>query len=240
MSVIVVVGVALVVYSRQERLHPASASADKTPPTLTANWTEGISFDLCGTVQPSLPASPSSTNIGIKTSGNGVINLAPLTSADTGHHATLGRFALHYPGLTLTDSSIKLPGGKLYKNGDSCGTRPGVLQVKTWSNPTAQNGTLFTGSAPTLLLADGQLITVAFVPRGADIPKPPGTVVTAVLKAMTTAAQKGSVTPTTSAVTATTPTTAASSPSSSSPSTSTTTSASTTPTTAGKTTTSSP
>src|SRR5690348_13228638 len=181
MSVIVVVGVALVAYSRQERLHPASAAADKTPPTLSANWTEGISFDLCGTIQPDLAASPSSTKIGIKTSGKGVINLQPLTNADTGHHATLGRFASYYPGLTLTASSIKLPGGKLYKNGDSCGSKAGVLQVKTWSNPTAQTGKLYSGAAPDLLLADGQLITVAFVPKGASIPKPGGTVVTAVL-----------------------------------------------------------
>lgn len=235
MSVIVVLGVVLVVYSRQERLHPASAAADKTPPTLTANWTEGISFDLCGTIQPPLAASPASTNIGIKTAGNGVINLQPLTSADTGHHATLGRFASHYAGLTLTGTSIKLPGGKLYKNGDLCGSKAGELQVKTWSNPTSQTGTLYSGSAPNLLLTDGQLITVAFVPKGANIPKPAGSVVTAVLNGMTAAAQKGSTTASTAANTATTATTTSSGASSTS-----TTSASSTSTTAGKTTTSSP
>jgi hypothetical protein len=238
MSVIVVVGVVLVVYSRQERLHPASASADKTPPTLTANWTEGISFDLCGTIQPPLAASPASTNIGIKTAGNGVINLQPLTNADTGHHATLGRFASHYAGLTLTGSSVKVPGGKLYRNGDTCGTKAGILQVKTWANPTSQNGTLYSGSAPDLLLTDGQLITVAFVPKGTTIPKPAGSVVTAVLKGMTAAAQKASTTATTGASTATTAPTATTT-SSGAASTSTT-SRSTTSTAAGKTTTSSP
>jgi hypothetical protein len=229
-GVIVVVGIILVTYSRQERLHPASAAAGKTPPTLTANWTEGIAFDLCGTIQTSLPASPASTTIGIKTSGKGVVNLAPLTNADTGHHATLGRFASHYPGLTLTATSVKLPGGKLYKNGDSCGTKSGSLQVKTWSNPTAQSGTLYQGNAPDLLLENGQLITVAFVPTGTSIPKPPGTVVTAVLTGMTAAAQKASTTATTGATTVTTVTTGAT----------TVTTARSASTTAGKTTTSSP
>ena len=247
MGVVIVVGVALVAYSRQERLHPASAAADKTPPTLTADWTEGISFDLCGVTQPSLAASPSSTNIGIKTSGNGVINLQPLTNADTGHHATLGRFASHYAGLTLTASSVQLPGGKLYKNGDSCGSNPGVLQVKTWSNPTSQNGTVYSGAAPDLLLTNGQLITVAFVPRGDTIPKPPGTVVTAVLNGMTAAAQKasstattGATTATTAATTATTAATATTATTSASHASTSTTAAPTTTTTAGKTTTTSP
>ena len=233
MSVIVVLGVALVAYSRQERLHPASAAADKTPPTLTADWTEGISFDLCGTVQPDLAASPSTTKIGIKTAGKGVINLQPLTNADTGHHATLGRFASNYPGFTLTASSIKLPGGKQYKNGDLCGSKPGVLQVKTWSNPTSESGKVFSGSAPNLLLENGQLITVAFLPSGSTIPKPNGTIVTAVLAGMTASAQKAS-TSTTAANTATTvtlvPSTSATTP----------TTAASSSTTAGKTTTTSP
>jgi len=197
MGVIVVLGVSLVTYSRHERLHPASAATDTTPPTLTADWTEGVAFDLCGTIAPPLAASPSSASIGIKTSGNGVINLQPLTDADTGHHATLGRFAAHYPGLTLTASSIRLPGGKLYTNGQSCGSQPGYLQVKTWSNPTSQSGKLYSGDPRQLLLENGQLITVAFVPKGTSIPKPPGTVVTGVLTGMTAAATKGSTTATT-------------------------------------------
>ncbi|MHB1447107.1 MAG: hypothetical protein ACYCTI_04245 [Acidimicrobiales bacterium] len=240
MAVIVVLGVTLVAYSRQERLHPASAAVDTTPPTLSADWTEGVAFDICGTIAPSLPASPSSTAIGIKTSGNGVINLQPLTKADTGHNATLGRFASHYPGLTLTADSIKLPGGKLYTNGQSCGSKPGYLQVKTWSNPTSQSGKIYSGDPTKLLLENGQLITVAFVPRGTSIPKPPGTVVTGVLTGMTAAATKGSTTATTSATNSLTPlTTPLTTPA---PSTAPTpsTAPATTPTTIGKTTTSSP
>ncbi len=232
MAVIVVLGVTLVAYSRQERLHPASAKADTTPPTLTADWTEGIAFDICGTISPPLAASPSSTSVGIKTSGNGVINLQPLTNSDTGHNATLGRFAGHYPGLTLTATSLKLPGGKLYTNGQSCGSKPGYLQVKTWSNPTAENGKLYSGDPRQLLLENGQLITVAFVPRGTSIPKPPGTVVTGVLTGMTAAATKGSTTATTAATNSLTPVTTAT--------TATTAASQATSTTVGKTTTTSP
>jgi len=234
MAVIVVIGVTLVTYSRQERLHPASAAVDKIPPTLTADWTEGLAFDICGTIAPPLAASPATTAIGIKTSGNGVINLQPLTNADTGPNATLGRFSGHYPGLTLTADSIKLPGGKLYTNGQSCGSKPGYLQVKTWSNPTSQSGKLYSGDPRKLRLENGQLITVAFVPRGTSIPKPPGTVVTGVLTGMTAAATKASTTATTTATNSLTPVTTPTPSPSTSPSTS------TTPTTIGKTTTSSP
>jgi len=237
MAVIVVIGVTLVTYSRQERLHPASAAVDKIPPTLTADWTEGLAFDICGTPAATLAASPATTAIGIKTSGHGVINLQPLTNADTGPNATLGRFTGHYPGLTLTADSIKLPGGKLYTNGQSCSSKPGYLQVKTWSNPTSQSGKLYSGDPRNLLLENGQLITVAFVPRGTSIPKPPGTVVTGVLTGMTAAATKASTTATTAATNSLTPVTA---PSTTPTAPSTSPSTSPTPTTIGKTTTSSP
>lgn len=203
MVAIVVIGVVLVGYSRQERLHPPVPAADKVQPTLSADWTEGISFDLCGVVQPALAKSPTSDNIGIKTSGSGVINLEPLTAADTGHHATLGRFASHYPGLTITAKALQLPKGKRYTNGQTCEGKPGQIQVETWSNPTKETGTRYKGNPQDLLLENGQLITVAFLPEGASIPKPGGTTVTAVLDGMTAAAQKSETT-TTQASTATT------------------------------------
>lgn len=239
MAAVVVVGGVLIGYSRQERLHPASAKTDTTPPTLTANWSAALAVDICGKIQPSLPASPSSTKIGIKTPGNGIIKIQPLTNADTGHNATLGRFVSHYPGMELTETSLRYPGGKTYTNGQTCEGKPGQVEVMTWSNPTATKGTLATGNPADLLLENGQLITVAFLPKGSSIPKPPGTVVTALFNAMNAAAQASTSTtaPSTSVtVPATTATTAATSGST----TTTTAGSATTSTSASKTTTTKP
>jgi hypothetical protein len=212
MALVVVVGVVLVAYSRQERLHPAASKSDTTPPTLTANWSQALSFDLCGKIEPSLPASPSTTTIGIKTSGGGIIHVQPLTQADTGHHATLGRFVTHYPGLTLTSTEVRYPGGTLYRNGDKCAGRVAEVQVESWSNPTSAKGIVTTDPA-SLLLENGQEITVAFLPPGTAIPKPSGTVVTALFNSMNQAVQSQSTTTTapgsTSATTAATSSTTA-------------------------------
>lgn len=197
MGVIVVLGCVLVAFSRQERLHPPKAKSNTTPPTLTANWSVGLSFDICGKIEPSLPPSPATTTIGIKTPGDGIIKVQPLTAADTGHNATLGRFASHYPGLVLTSSEVRYPGGPLYKNGQSCEGKPGQLEVMNWSNPTATKGTLAAGNPDDLLLENGQLITVAFLPKDSSIPKPPGTVVTALFNAMNAAVESSASTTTT-------------------------------------------
>src|SRR5580704_17582408 len=68
MILIVVVGVSLVVYSRQERLHPKAASASTTEgPTLTDSWHAALAFDLCGAVQKPLPANTNLTSTGLRT-----------------------------------------------------------------------------------------------------------------------------------------------------------------------------
>ncbi len=67
-----------------------------------------------------------------------------------GANVTLGLFAEVYPDFTLTSTSIQLPGGKLYKNGDKCTgtgvktTGVGKLQAWVWSSPKAKGHLLTT------------------------------------------------------------------------------------------------
>src|SRR5579863_8307422 len=77
LALIVVVGIVLVVYSRYENLHPA-ASPTNVAPTTSDHWVAGLNFDLCGS-QQTLPASSnaSNDNLGIYSSGNGVIQIQP-------------------------------------------------------------------------------------------------------------------------------------------------------------------
>jgi len=219
MGLIVLVGITLVTYSRYERLHPAAAAPkDNTPPTLSDHWFEAYSYDICGTVEPPLPAP--STLSGITTKGDGVIHVAPLTASDTGKNATLGKFVSSV-GLKLSETSLTYQ-GKTYNNGDKCQGQPGIVEVETWPNAGSSKGQLVTGNPSDLRLANGQLITIAFLARGTTIPKPPASAITAMQSASasntttTTAAPSQTVTPTpasttpgSSAPASTTPTTAA-------------------------------
>jgi hypothetical protein len=81
--------------------------------------------------------------------------------------------------------------------------KPGVVIVDSWSSFTAKTGNETSGPPQDLLFQNGQLITMAFVPATATVPKPPAQVITSLITAAT-----GSTTPTTLPTTATTATTA--------------------------------
>lgn len=189
---IVILGVFLVAYSRYERLHPVTAAV--VGPTTSDHWVAGLVFDVCGTAQQTLAASPvqQSLTAGFYSSGDGVIQIQPKSSADTGANATLGRFTSQYAGMKLTATSLGLPKKPVYTDGEKCpaGTpdagKTGELVAKILPSATAptsstqtQNGDLRTVRFSQTL----ELITVAFVPNGATVPRPDGAVVTAVLNA---------------------------------------------------------
>lgn len=181
---IVIVGVALIVYSRYERQHPSAG----TQPAIGTTWYASLAFDICGVVEPNLGANPNEASAapGLHTIGDGVIQISPAKAADAGNNATLGRFVHTYPGLGLSPTSVLLPGKTTRHSGQACpaGTpdagRKAQVTTKVWPSFTSSNP--FVPSDPTTLkLASGQLITVAFLPAGSAIPKPPPSVVQTML-----------------------------------------------------------
>jgi hypothetical protein len=170
LALVVVLGVASVAFSRHER----QAGAVAIPPTTSDHWRAAYAFDLCGTVQPNLAAPRKST--GITTKGDGLIHIDPKSSSETGANATLGRFVADYPGMLLSGSSVRYPSKSTLYNGHKCGSTPGVVQVKVWSSSADTKGRTLSGDPASLLLENGQLITIAFVPKGASIPRPPSRV----------------------------------------------------------------
>jgi hypothetical protein len=195
LAAIVVLGSLLVWYSRYEAENPVGASS--TPPTTKQTWLTAITFDVCGNRQPNLPANPNlngsgakggakggsgGVKLGLYTEGDGIIHIHPLSAADAGDNATLGRFVSDYPGLTLTSTSLRLPHGPLYRNGDSCGSRPGTVQVVYWPNtlPTTK-AVHWKGSPTSLKLPNDGLVTVAFVPKGETVLRPTSTQVSTLL-----------------------------------------------------------
>ncbi len=167
--IVVLLGLATVGFSRYQAHHPASA----VPPTVHDHWHAAFAFDICGKLQPAPKPNPNASQVGINTLGQGIINIQPLAGQpDTGHDATLGRFVKDYPGMELSSSTLRYPGKKVWHDGDLCGAKPGQVQVKVWNSLASSTGHVVSDPAG-LLLENGQLITIAFVPAGANIPKPP-------------------------------------------------------------------
>ena len=196
---ICILGVALVWYSRYEHQHPSSGGQ---PPAVGASWYAALSVDICGTVEPGLPATPTvkGQSPGITSLGKGVIHIAPKTASEAGANATVGRLAAEYPGMTLTSTTIQYPGktsagatvGRTFTLGEKCpkGTKyagkAGIVQAVSWATPTTKSG-VPAGDPPSLRFADQQEITLAFLPKGISVPRPPGTIVAAMLQTVSAA-----------------------------------------------------
>ena len=140
--------------------------------------------------------------------------IAPKNSSESGSNATLGKFVSGYKGLQLTSSTLQYPGKPAMSNGDVCpkGTpdagKPGVVIVDSWPNFTSKSsGTETSGAPEDLRFADGQLITMAFVPATASVPKPPAQAITSLITAVTQGTTSTTL-PTSVTAPTTTPTTA--------------------------------
>ncbi len=182
--VIVLVGIASVALAKY--------NYNKTPtvvePTVGTTWHAGLAFDICGTTEPALAASPTTATTGLTTTGSGVLLIAPKTASEAGNNATLGKFAQGYEGLTLTNTSLKYPSASvpLYKNGEKCaaGTpdagKVGEVKARWWvlstqsgkSSQVKEAGGLTTVKPADLKFVNRQLITVGFVPDNVSLPKP--------------------------------------------------------------------
>ena len=208
LAAICVVGLLLVGFSRYQRTHQTTSSSG--PPTINQVWHAALGIDICGTVKPNLPASRKTAATGFTTDGTGVVTIAPKNPSESGGNATLGKFVDGYKGLQLTSSTLQYPGTSALTNGDVCpkGTpdagKPGVVIVDSWPNFTSKGkGTETNGAPQDLLFANGQLITMAFIPAtGSSVPKPPAKAITSLLNAVEHAAAP--TTPTTAPTTQTT------------------------------------
>ncbi len=197
---------------------------DQTPavvePTTTTTWHAALAFDICGTMEPALAASPTSATTGLTSSGNGVLQIAPKSASEAGNNATLGKFAEGYTGLTLTNTSVKYPSDKvpLYTNGEKCGTgtpdagKAGEVEARWWvlTTKTGKNGELEQAGGLTtvkpadLKFANRQLVTVGFVPANTSLPKPPTSSITALLQVLSGTQPVATTTTTVAGATSTT------------------------------------
>jgi hypothetical protein len=184
-AVVAVLGVAGVYSSRQHRLQTISSNGKVPPRAGQDHWHVAYGVYVCdsSTKGHFLPAFTDQNDpAGIHTHGDGVIHVHPYSDSSAGKNATLGKFAsaVH---MTLNAGELRAPGGHDYRDGDSCGGKPGRVQVHVWGTPSTnvsqvnqlvkQAGVLSTVNPPDVRLYNNNLITIAFMPRNATIPPPP-------------------------------------------------------------------
>lgn len=265
---IIILGIGSVVFARYEYQNPKS-TVDTVAPTKGTEWFSAAVFDLCGTQSTLASNEIDPAKQSFITTGDGVVQVDPKTTADAGDNAVLGKLLSGYKGLVVTSTEIKLPASalatastttapttttpttspassatsttaassgskvrtkkpksktakastrtstaptKVFRDGQSCpaGTKDagkkGVIEAAYWKNAFAAKGKPVTASDPSSIkFADDELITMGFVPRGTALPKPNGTVVTALLDASTGASTTSTTTPASSTTSTTAP-----------------------------------
>lgn len=164
---VMVVGVGLVVFARSER-----TSADVAP-TLDDHWHYAYGVYTCDAFATNLADAGPDEN-GIHTHEDGIIHIHPFSSAVTGNDATFGEFA-SMTGLTLEDDSFTLPDGTTYKDGDDCGGEKGKVVLARWpaDDPDAEPVIFEDDFGSVKFSEDRGVITLAFLPEGAEVPRPP-------------------------------------------------------------------
>ncbi|MBV9660172.1 MAG: hypothetical protein JO337_03340 [Acidimicrobiales bacterium] len=215
-ALIVVLGVLATWTSRDRRLGLIN-NAGGTPPTVGTVWNEGYAVYACGQFLPAISIKSADPE-GITTRTEGIIDIAPTVKASAGKNATLGKFASAV-GMTLNAAELKVPGGHLYQDGESCEGKPGHVYVKQFAYVGDQAGQLYDGSKNQLPkldprnvpLANDEMLTIAFVPSSdtAKIPVPPTSVQDALKKIQASQTTTTTTAPATGATTVPTPSTTA-------------------------------
>lgn len=175
LTLIVVLGLALVVYARNDRLQDDLGGV----PQISDHIHQAFAVNVCGefTIVPEFE-SP----VGIHTHGDGVIHVHPFSQLGVGANATLERFfknARDDGGLDLSLSNSKLTylDETVEEGKTKCdGVKAPVLRMAYWPNvqdeaslPEVTSGD-FTDKR---LTENGAGITIFYGDPDADIPKPP-------------------------------------------------------------------
>ncbi len=227
LAVIVILGLALVAYSRYQYQNPTRAHhAAATPPLVGKTYYFALAADNCGTLLPSLSSDPTYKG-SYHVESNNVVNLTPLTSASAGANATLANFAASYPGLTVSSSALAIPGkngvkdpATTFANGAVCakGTKYAGQKaevVYAYWKTLAQTTPTTTTDPTSIHLGNEARVTLAFVPKGVTPLAPSTSTVDSMLVLATTPTTTTTlpVTSTTAPTTSTTaPTTSTTTP----------------------------
>lgn len=176
LTLVVVLGLALVVYARDDRLKDDLGGV----PQIGEHIHQAISVNICGVEQQVVPEWEPSP-IGLHTHGDGVMHIHPFSQLGVGANATLGRFlksARDEGGLDFSLSDTKLTYlDQTYEEGETeCeGVDDPVLRMAYWPNvqDEASEPEVTTGDFTDVRLTEnGAGVTIFYGDPDADIPKP--------------------------------------------------------------------
>jgi len=167
-----ILGTAGVVASRNQRLHGISKQGTTPPRAGIDHWHVAYGIYVCDHFEPAIPNN-NEDPVGIHTHGDGIIHIHPYANSAAGKNAVLGQFAktMH---MTLNAGELHVPARKDYKDGDSaCPGKPGRVEVQIFNSLADTTGHLATVDPSQIPLINGQLLTIAFVPKGTKLPPTP-------------------------------------------------------------------
>jgi len=173
-GMVVILGTTGVAFSKVQQ---NARTSDDTPPRAAGDgksgdhWHAALGFNVCGQFLPDI--ADQADPLGIHSHGDGIVHIHPFRSKSAGGNATLG---VYFDAVTakVSTTEIALPGQDAKKTGEKCGDKPAQVRVKTWpSKDPGAEGSVVPGDPSDLRPTDGQLITIAFLPDGEDIPRPP-------------------------------------------------------------------
>jgi hypothetical protein len=159
---LVVVGLLLILVSRGN-------NEESKPPILGDHWHSAYGIYNCDSFIGPLADVVADTS-GLHTHEDSLMHVHPFSTAYTGDRATIGAWG-ETVGLELSATSIDA--GTLHvENGDDCADGPGTVQVMKWDSIADEEGELIEGDPADYAIQDGEIITIAFVAEGTEIPKP--------------------------------------------------------------------
>lgn len=197
---ICIVGLAVVLFAKGQ-----FGTAAAEPPTIQDHWHAAYGINICGNFQQPI-ADARGDSTGIHTHADGVIHIHPFTASHGGKNATLSKWG-QVVGMEFGNGSFTTQDGTTYSNGYDCNGKPATVSVYKWpaDDPNAAPE-VFTGDLGDVHLGpDRAAITIAVVPEGTEVPRPP---TVPVLDALTDVPNSSTSTPPTTAP-ATTPSTTA-------------------------------
>lgn len=192
-AIVVVLGLALVVYSRQ-----SLPAADASEPTIDDHWHVAYGFYLCdewvqvtgNKEDPSAPGFDEFARTGIHSHDDGVIHWHPSSSAAVGRNAKLSVFLDVY-GVELTNDKLVFPAdqraqlpsqsdtGVFEEDETQCDIDGKMddaeLKVIVWDNfSDTDNGTTYIADFDNIRVdKDAMAFSIAFVPPDTSVGMPP-------------------------------------------------------------------
>ncbi|MFL6205835.1 MAG: hypothetical protein ACJ739_10840 [Acidimicrobiales bacterium] len=175
-ALVLVLGVALVVYARNDRLDEDLGGV----PQLDDHIHQAFGVNVCGEWKPNIPEFE--TKIGLHTHGDGVLHIHPHSDLGVGVNATLGRFmkdAREEGGLDvkISDDKLEYLDEDIEEGKTTCkGVDDPQLLLAYWPDASDASALpeITSGDFNDFRLTDdGAAITIFYGDKDADIPLPP-------------------------------------------------------------------